>query len=276
MKGMGIGGWIRRRFGSPSPPEPAIDAPFPDDWLRILESRVGFYRRIPDEDRAALRPLIQRFIAAKQFWGVEGLAVTDEMKVVVAAYACLLVLRLPHLGLYPRNREVVIYPGAFGDRVEAIGPDGRAYPAEDLLDGEMLHRGPILLAWDSISNRRGRGPVWGEVIIHEFAHALDALDGATDGAPSLDTREAMQEWADVFTREYEALVEADRRGRHTFLDSYGAGNPAEFFAVASEHFFIEPTRLRKRHPELYDQLVRFYRQDPAGWRPGQRGWSDRS
>ncbi len=269
MKGMGLVGWIRRRFGPRLELGPVVVAPFPDEWRRVLEKRVGFYRRLPERDRDTLRASIQRFVASKQFWGVEGLTVTDEMKVIVAAYACLLVLRLPHLGLYPRNREVVIYPTGFGDRVEAIGPDGRSYEVEDLLDGEMLHRGPIVLAWDSISDHRGRTAAWGEVIIHEFAHALDALDGAVDGTPTLGTREAMAEWVEVFTREYQSLVEAERKGRHTFLDPYGAGDPAEFFAVVSEHFFIEPTRLRRRHPELYQQLVRFYQQDPAAWRSGR-------
>jgi Mlc titration factor MtfA (ptsG expression regulator) len=241
--------------------------PFPEQWLHVLETSVALYRRLPPEQRPALRENIQRFIAEKEFWGSAGLEVTDEMKVVIAASACLLVLGLPEFGLYPRTREVIIYPGEFGETVEAIGPDGRRHIIDDLSIGEAAYRGPILLAWDSVKRQARRPRSADNVILHEFAHALDFLDGLADGTPPIGGDERLAEWVRAFTAEYDRLVEADRRGRTTLLDPYGAEDPAEFFAVATECFFQQPARLKKRHYELYRQLQSFYRQDPASWEP---------
>ena len=171
--------------------------PFPEAWLRVLETSVALYRRLPPEP--ALRENIQRFIAEKEFWGSAGLEVTDEMKVVIAASACLLVLGLPEFGLYPRTREVIIYPGEFGETVEAIGPDGRRHVIEDLQIGEAAYRGPILLAWDSVKRQARRPRSSDNVILHEFAHALDFLDGLADGTPPIGGDERLAEWVRAFT-----------------------------------------------------------------------------
>jgi len=239
--------------------------PFPDAWLRVLESDIPFYRRLPRDQRGALLEYIQRFIAEKTFWGSRGLMVTDEMKVVIAAYACLLVLNVPQVGLYPRTREVIVYPGEFGETTEAVGPDGQRYDIRSMRIGEARYRGPVLLAWGSIKGLTNKGQVRGNVIIHEFAHALDSLDGLWDGTPPLASDHRLSDWVRVFTAEYQALLAADDRGQPTLLGSYAATNPAEFFAVASEHFFQQPRQLRKHHRELYRQLLAFYGQDPAGW-----------
>lgn len=291
-----LDGLRRTDRGRPSRFDPA--------WEDILEREVEFYLALPSERRARLRDLIARFIAEKRWWGAEGLEVTDEMKVIVAAFACLLVLGSPDLGLYPRTKEVILFPREFGDRVEAVGPDGRRYDVEDLLLGETHYRGPVLLAWNSIKpplrrsrrrqppvQRRGgddradgaataeaqpsppksevlrESPAYGDVIIHEFAHAIDSLDGLWDGTPPLGTDEKLRAWARVFDEEYRALVRAAERGRRTFLDPYGAEDPTEFFAVAAEAFFLEADRMRKTHPQLYDMLADFFRLDPAAWTP---------
>ncbi len=238
---------------------------FPASWRRVLEADVPFFRRLPRDQRDALLASIQRFIAEKEFWGSEGLTITDEMKVVIAAYACLLVLRIPQFGLYPRTREVIVYPHKFGETIEAIGPEGRRYRIDLKRIGEAWRRGPVLLAWDSVARLTRPRHARHNVIIHEFAHALDFLDGLADGTPPLDSGAGLADWVRIFTQEYETLIASARAGGRTLLDPYGTANPAEFFAVATECFFEQPRQLRKHHPGLYRQLQAFYDQDPAGW-----------
>ncbi|MCC7290898.1 MAG: zinc-dependent peptidase [Phycisphaerales bacterium] len=349
--------WLRQLLSSASAarPRPEITA-FPESWRRTLSCEVAFYERLPSRQRERLLVLIVRFVDEKQWWGAENLVVTDEMKVIVAAYACLLVLENQDFGLYPRTKEVILYPREFGARVTAIAPDGTAHDVEDLLLGETHYRGPVLLAWDSIKpplrnakppKRRNAeirtrsasegppagtrsaskeplesrtsatstpipggseptapmqqppplpssahsafsadtslqsldaphpdlqtpaverlSPASGDVILHEFAHALDSLDGLWDGTPPLGCDPRLADWVRVFTEEYETLVRAAERGRRTFLDPYGAEDPTEFFAVATEAFFLEPNRMKRHHASLYQQLAALYRQDPAQW-----------
>lgn len=258
---------------------------FPAAWREVLRREVAFHACLSPQDRARLEELIQRFMAAKQWWGAEGLVVTDEMKVIVAAYACLLVLGSDRFGLFPHTREIILYPREFGERVQAVAPDGTVLDVEDVLLGESHYRGPVLLAWDSIQPRRDsrsyppprrsgesrpsrvkqRGPTTeGYVILHEFAHALDSVDASWTGE-SIGGRDGMDGWIDEVKAEYEALVRAVERGRRTFLDPYAAQNPAEFFAVATESFFEEPVELKRRLPRLYERLSQFYGQDPASW-----------
>jgi len=161
--------------------------------------------------------------------------------------------------------EVIVYPHNFGQTIEAIGPDGRRYQIDLKHIGETSRRGPVLLAWDSIECLAQTRHARRNVIIHEFAHALDFLDGLANGTPLLDSDRRLADWVRVFTAEYEALVAMARAGRHTLLDPYGTKNPAEFFAVATECFFEQPRELQAHHPELYRQLRTFYDQDPAAW-----------
>lgn len=252
--------WKRwwRRSESPAPP-------LPEQLQHILAQRVPFLRKLMPADRTVLTGLVQTFLEKKEFWGSQGLTVTDEMKVVVAAHACLLVLHRPDLGLFPRTREVILYPSDFGDVIEAIGPDGRRYEIDLTKIGETWRGGPVLLAWDNIGGPRAADDDGHNTVLHEFAHALDYLDGFADGSPPLATAQAQDEWTHVMTEEYQVLVTADRRGRRTFIDPYGAKNPAEFFAVVTEHFFEQPRRFLKNHRRLYALLKSFYQQDPASW-----------
>jgi MtfA peptidase len=238
-----------------------------DQWPILLAQHVPFYRRLSPPRRAALTRQVQAFLAEKEFWGSRNLAVTPEMKVVVAAYACLLVLERPDLGLFPRTREVILYPSQFGEIIEAIGPDGRRYDIDLSKIGETWRGGPVLLAWDSVGGPCADSDDGHNTVLHEFAHVLDYLDGAADGAPPLETDDRRAAWKRIMTDEYQTLIAADLRGRRTFFDPYGAKNPAEFFAVVTEHFFEQPRRFRKNHRELYALLKSFYRQDPASWPP---------
>lgn len=258
--------WWKRLWNRQAVEPQGTDQSPPEQWPRLLAHHVPFYRRLSPAQQAALAQQVQSFLAEKEFWGSQDLAVTRKMKVVVAAYACLLVLERPDLGLFPRTPEVILYPSEFGEMIEAIGPDGRRYDIDLSKIGETWRGGPVLLAWDSVGGPYAADDDGHNTVLHEFAHVLDYLDGAADGAPPLETDEARTTWKRVMSDEYGALVAADRRGRRTFFDPYGAKNPAEFFAVVTEHFFEQPRRFRKNHRALYALLKSFYRQDPASWR----------
>ncbi len=256
-----------------------VGRPFPDDWLRFTQRSLPFYRRLPAEHRRALREGIQIFIAEKEFLGIGHLEITDQIKVTIAASACLLVVGIPELGVFPRLGEVIVHPHDFGDVVEAVGPDGRRYRIHQTRAGEAWRRGPVVLAWDSVRRSVARPCDGYNVLFHEFAHVLDMQAGIADGSPPLGSKQRQATWSRVFEAEYQAFREEGRRGRLTFLDPYGASNPAEFFAVVTEHFFEQPQELKARHRQLYDQLKGFYCQDPAKWQSSRpdvsRRWGPR-
>ena len=131
--------------------------------------------------------------------------------------------------------------------------------------GESWTSGSVVLAWDSVLKGAANEDDGKNVVIHEFAHQLDQADGVGDGAPILKDRGEYQDWAKVFSKHYEQLVERTNKGRKTLLDNYGATNPAEFFAVATEAFFESRDRLKKKHPNLYSELKDYYQLDPAEW-----------
>lgn len=249
-----------------------IGEPFPGGWLRVVRRSTRAYGYLSAEQQRELGECIQIFVAEKGFLGIGGLEVTDEIKVTIAAPACLLVSEIPHLGVYPRLREIIVHPHAFGEVVEAVGPTGRRYRIPQMRAGEAWRRGPVVLAWDSVRHSIASPRDGYNVVFHEFAHVLDLQAGIADGAPPLETREQRTAWSRVFRAEYQAFIEAERGGRSTFLNPYGASSPAEFFAVVTEHFFEQPRELKARHRELYAQLRAFYRHDPAKWgRPPPRG-----
>lgn len=256
--------WLPRFFRRPARHDDQ-DSEIPDAWRRLLPRGVHFYRRLPRAQLPALHSLIRQFVAEKEFWGCNRLVVDDDMRVVIAAQAGLLVVGRPDLGCYPRVREIIIYPSEFGEITDAIGPDGTTYHIRDTRVGEASRRGPIILAWDSVYCSTADPADGHNTVYHEFAHALDFLDGEANGAPPLDNADQAAEWNRVFSAEFASLQSAVASGRRTTLDPYGAANPAEFFAVATEHFFEQPWRLRRNHAALYAQLRSFYRQDPASW-----------
>lgn len=237
--------------------------PFPPEWLAIIERNVPMYARLSEDDRRELRRRVLVFLAEKNFEGAGGLEMTDEIRVTIAAQACILLLRLDDDDYYPKLRSIVVYPTAYKVPREALhGEVVREDPAIHL--GESWNDGAVVLSWNS-ARRGAADPRDGKnVILHEFAHQLDQEDGAADGTPELDTWALYAPWARVLSEHYLALQKAALAGRKTLLDHYGATHEAEFFAVASECFFERPLQLRTRHPELYDELSRYYGQDPAG------------
>jgi len=236
--------------------------PFPPAWLAIIERDVPMYARLSLEDRAELLRRVLVFLAEKNFEGAGGLEMTDEIRVTIAAQACILLLRLDEDEYYPRLRSIVVYPSAY--RVPREQREGAViHEGEAVHLGESWQHGAVVLAWNS-ARRGAADPRDGQnVILHEFAHQLDQEDGAADGTPELERWAFYAPWARVLSEHYLGLRRAARGGGRTVLDKYGATNEAEFFAVATEVFFERPALLRSRHPELYEELSRYFGQDPA-------------
>ena len=247
-------------------------APFPLAWEVILRRNMAHYVRLDEVERARLHQLVQVFVDEKRWEGVGGLALDDEIRVTIAAQACLLLLALPH-DYYRNVRTILVYPSTVVPpqrRPGSFERGGEPLEVETPILGQAFHRGPVILVWDA-ARHGGRHPELGHnVVFHEFAHKLDLLDGAADGAPPLRDRAEYRDWAATCTREFERLRRELAQGRDSFLIAYGATNAAEFFAVATEQFFDEPARLLREAPELYRVLRGYYRQDPVG-RAGARG-----
>ena len=248
--------------------------PFPQAWEAIIQHNVAHDRWLSPDEQQRLRNLTRVFIDEKSWEGCGGLALTDEVRVTVAAQACLLILQLPD-DLYRKVRSILIYPStvvAPPRRPGAFEISNRPVEENQPLLGQAHLRGPVILVWDAVK-RTGRHPESGHnVVYHEFAHKLDMLDGRADGTPPLAERSEVERWRRVCSREYLALRERKAHGKDSLLNDYGATNEAEFFAVATEHFFDQPEALQRRHRELYEVLQAFYQQDPAARvaRPGGR------
>jgi Mlc titration factor MtfA (ptsG expression regulator) len=238
-----------------------LAAPFPEAWLAYLRDDVAHYALLTDAEQAKLRDDLRVFVAERHWEGCGGLTLTDEMKVTIAALACLLVLNIAH-DYFSRVPSILVYPSGYRAPTERRGADGTVGPDAGRL-GEAWYRGPVVLAWDSV-RASGKGEYAGQdVVLHEFAHQLDFLDGYADGTPPLSSHAEYRQWHVVMTAEYERLVHESERGQARVLDAYGATNPAEFFAVATEAFFEKPVQLRQRHAALYEVLRGYYRQDTA-------------
>ncbi len=238
--------------------------PFPQPWQQILEKQVSLYRRLPPPLQQQLREHMQVFLAEKQFIGCNGLVITDEIRISIAAQACLLLLN-GRGDDFPRLASILVYPHAYQVQVtETLGNHIVQERREQRL-GESWQQGQLLLAWDQVNQHSLQDSSGHNVILHEFAHQLDQASGIANGVPSLSTAAERQIWAEVFRHAYEQLQEDIRHRRPTVLNPYGATHPAEFFAVATEAFFERSAALRQRHPELYRELQRYYQLDPAEW-----------
>ncbi len=247
--------------------------PFPALWEEVLSSNVAHYGALEAEEVSRLHGFIQVFVAEKNWEGCGGLELTDEIRVTISAQVGLLVLGLPHQ--YFRNvQSILIYPSTIRTperRLQAFEIPRNVAQAGVPILGEAQLRGPVLIVWDE-AKRNARHPERGhDVVYHEFAHKLDMLDGAADGTPPLDSREALNRWVEVCGREFGELRDRVARNEATSLRAYGATNEAEFFAVATEQFFNRPAEMLREEPELYGILRDFYRQDTAArLQPGTR------
>lgn len=239
---------------------------FPADWEATLKHNFLHYRLLPEEDLAELRGHILVFVEEKKFFGGQNFQVTEEMKITVAAYACLLLLHR-ETDYFPRMRTVVIYPSEYMAPYREVDPIGVVVEGFQIRSGEAWQRGPVVLSWEAVLRDSQRARGCRHVVIHEFAHQLDYESGGAEGTPAIRGRISQEEWTRLMQAEYRRLRRETLLGRPTLLDRYGITSPAEFFAVAVETFFMCPQRLNLRHPELYGILRSFFRQDPvSSWR----------
>jgi Mlc titration factor MtfA (ptsG expression regulator) len=238
------------------------EKPLPESWRSILEHKVGYFQCLTADEQAELCGHIQVFLAEKRFEGCGGLEVTDEIRVTIAALACVLLLHRD-TDYFPLMRSVLVYPQHFFTELTTESDDGIV--CEEIADreGESWHRGPVVLSWEDVEHDAAAPDDGVNVVFHEFAHQLDSESGAEDGAPLLPERSMVGDWARILGREYERLIDDVENRRPHLIDEYGASDPAEFFAVVSELFFEMPAALARHHPEIYELMRRFYRQDPA-------------
>lgn len=236
--------------------------PIPDELWRLTLARFPFLGQRSAADLARLRELSTLFLADKEFAGMQGLEVDDGMAVAIAAQACLPVLQLG-LGQYDAFKGIVVHPDIVVARREVTDEDGVVHHYDEELAGEAMEGGPVMLSWRDVADA-GNSAAWGyNVVIHEFAHVLDMRDGVPDGVPLLPDRAARERWLAVLEPQWQQFRDRVDGGEDTLLDPYGAEAIDEFFAVASEVFFVDAVSLRAEHPALYGLLAGYYRQDPA-------------
>lgn len=236
--------------------------PFPPEWRSLLERSLPLYRRMPLGLRSKLEPAVRAFLHDVKFIGCQGLDITDEMRLVIAVQACLLIVeRDPHA--YAGLASVLLYPDEFLVQESEEDEAGVVTEGERVLSGQSFETARIVLSWRDVQESGGEGDAY-NVVLHEFAHFLDnSLDGLLSDADS--GHAGFKNWHAVLAREYDALCDAVERGEDTLIDPYGAEHPAELFAVATETFVEQPLDLRDKHPALYAALREVFGLDPANW-----------
>lgn len=238
--------------------------PFPVEWRSILENQWPIYSRLPEELRGQLEQLSLIFIERIEIRGIEGLEITDEIRVLTASQACLLLIN--QKTFFPdKLRSVVIRPrGYTATQLESYG--GITSEKEIQILGQSWENGLVVLSWDNTKSGACNAKDGRNLVIHEFAHQLDQADGRADGAPILGSREQYAKWRRVCSRIFTDLQAKVEEGDKTVIDEYGATNPAEFFSVVTETFFEKPFYLKKKRPELYELFEEYYQVDPLNWK----------
>ncbi|KAA1171933.1 zinc-dependent peptidase [Marinobacter salinexigens] len=240
-----------------------LEEPFPSVWRQTLENDVPLYSALPAALKKQLENHVQLFLAEKDFYGCDGFEISDRVRVTIAGHASLLILARP-FSMYDEVRSILVYPDIY--RVQAPRHDGMiVHMNEQVRAGEASSRGQVVLAWSECEEgaHNPNGPH--NVILHEFAHQLDYLDGTADGAPPLSGEFAAQ-WQQTMSRAYESLRSSLRHHSHSWLDPYGATQPAEFFAVLTEAFFQQPGHIHKVQPDVFEALKNYYRLDPRDFK----------
>lgn len=261
----GFGRWRRRRILQRSQLDQAA-------WLRVA-GRFSFFLRLDEAERARLRELVILFLHGKQISAAGGLELDLDKRLGIAIQACIVILNLG-IEHYEGWVEIIVYPDEFMSRHEIRHDDGVIETDDTAYAGQAWLQGPVILSWADVENAGDADGM--NVVIHEFAHKLDMLNGDANGFPPLHRGMDRAAWSKAFTAAYEDLVRRVEAGEETEIDPYAAESPAEFFAVISEAFFEIPDLLRTVYPEVYAQLSLFYRQDPASrelpreWRLARR------
>lgn len=240
--------------------------PFPPAWRRILRRHVPYLTRLPYPLQRRLHGHMLVFLAEKPFIGCAGMVVDDAVRVTIAAQACLLLLgREDDAAVFPQLRQVLVYPGAFlVDRTQNLG-GGVVQDQRRQLAGESWQQGQVLVSWEDVLRGAADPRDGHNVVLHEFAHQLDQETGAANGAPALRDTVSQHRWTAVFQQAYQSLQKAAAQGQATLLDVYGATDPAEFFAVATECFFERAQEMAQALPELFAALQGYYDVDPRAW-----------
>ena len=245
----------------------ALARPLAPPAQAALERSIPFYPQLAPELQRQLQRLVVQFLHQKKFVGCGGLAVTEEMRVTIAAQACLLLLNKPSK-VYRSLSTILVYPGAFIAGRDEVGPGGVVTAARQQMLGESWSDGRIVLSWDDVERATWNWQGGNNVVLHEFAHQLDSESGSNNGAPYLGSPDSYSSWSQVLSRDYANLRHDAYLGRQdSVLDHYGATSPAEFFAVATETFFSKPWQMAERHGALYAELQKYYRVDPRQWLP---------
>jgi Mlc titration factor MtfA (ptsG expression regulator) len=249
--------WTRRRRRR------LLTAPFPELWRAVLRENVAAYARLTAAERREVDDYLLVFIPEKNWEGCQGLAITPEVQVTIAAEVALLTLGFE--GEYFDNvQSILVYPEAYVAREQTpVAPwvmlEGRS-PRE----GEAWHRGPVILSWPDVLADAQHDSDGHNLVLHEFAHQIDMLNGGhADGIPPMASVDQYQRWTKMLEREYQQLRHDCEAGHDALLGHYAAKNKAEFFAVATEVFFELPHELQHEHAEVYEMFREFYKQDPA-------------
>lgn len=242
-----------------------MKTPLPAAWEDIISKNIALYRLLPDKLKRELHGHLQIIIAEKNWEGCGGLELTEDMKVIIAAEAAILLLGLEKPTYFPKVDSILVYPTTYTttrkQRNGYIETESR-----DALLGESWERGTVVLAWDSVKNQARDLGAGDNVVLHEFAHQLDQEDGGSTGTPVLKSRSSYAAWGRVMSKEFEELRNKVMHHKNDVLRAYGATNAAEFFAVATEVFFDRPQEFKQRHAELYELLKSYYNLDPLSWR----------
>ncbi|MFZ9012336.1 MAG: zinc-dependent peptidase [Anaerohalosphaeraceae bacterium] len=236
-----------------------IDKGFP----AFIEKNIPLYLRLPADLKQQLHGMVNVFLAEKEFVGCSGQEITDEVRVTIAAQACMLLLNRK-TNFFPKLKTIYVYPHTYVAN-GLMNDGGLIVEGKSVRLGESWQNGPVVLTWDSITGGARNIQDGRNVVFHEFAHQLDQEDGDADGAPILENRSCYRSWAAVLSAEYERLCNKTRGRRRSVLNKYGATNPAEFFAVATEAFFEKPKQMNKKSPDLYKELKSYYQIDPMSW-----------
>lgn len=238
--------------------------PFPRAWRKLLQQRWPLYRALPADLQQELRRQIQRFIAEVEFVGCDGLKVTDPMRVLIAAQASLLTLKLP-VNDYPGLQQVLVYPDAFGVTLNTPDVAGVVHNNTEWREGESWQQGQVILSWRHTLAGAAVADDGRNLVVHEFAHQLDQQTGSVNGFPPLAGLKLQQDWSTQMQQAFDRLQQDLQQGIAPWIDPYAATNPAEFFAVLSELFFEMPAYLAGCQPRLYHLMQQFFQLDPQSW-----------
>jgi Mlc titration factor MtfA (ptsG expression regulator) len=254
--------WLTTKYLRKRKQNHLLKKPLDPNWIQIIEKQVSLYTILPDALRTELHGHIQVFLNDKEFIG-QGITITDEIKLTIAANACILLLQGSNR-IFPDFTSIIVYPDTYV--ATQTKQDGLAEHQEySTRAGESWVRGPIVLSWKDVVKGSQHLRDGHNVVLHEFAHKLDEQNNIMDGLPLLKDKSDYAEWTKVLRKEYADLIKRSKRNKNSVLDEYGTVSPPEFFAVATESFFEKPKRMQRKLPDLYKQLQKFYNVNPATW-----------